>query len=227
MTHNPHLGSDALFFLNSIIPDTPSTRLVERQEIFRIALTQAMREVRQLKGLTQKQLAEKLGVGQSWVSKLESANNDHTFESVLKYLEALGADFEVTIIIDKQKFKVVAAKLAMTLEEAYTALEPIREDTEASYLTDDSETFPHGISTERQNQHSQAPINAGCSCSWGEVTLDTIKELEASEEFKSAFIIAKKFLQNEFHEKIWERAIALANQLNCIEDLQGLLNVYK
>ncbi len=226
MTHNPHLGSDALFFLNSVIPDTPFTGLAERQEIFRIALTQAMREVRQQKGLTQKQLAEKLGIGQSWVSKLESANNDHTFESVLKYLEALGADFEVTIIIDNQKLKVVAAKLDTTLEEAYTALEPIREDTEACYSVDDSEKFPH-IQPERQNQHSQTRIITGCTCLWEEITLNTIKELEASKDFKSAFIIAKKFLENEFNEKIWERVITLANQLNCMEDLQGLLNVYK
>ncbi len=226
MTHNPHLGSDALFFLNSIIPETPSTRLVERQEIFRIALTQAMREVRQLKGLTQKQLAEKLGIGQSWVSKLESANNDHTFESVLKYLEALGADFEVTIIINNKKLKVVTAKLAMTLEEACAALEPIREDTEVCCSVDDSEKFP-SVLPEKQNQHSQVQIITGCNCLWGEITLNAIKELEASKDFKSAFIIAKKFLQNEFNEKIWERAIALANQLNCKEDLQDLLNVYK
>jgi transcriptional regulator with XRE-family HTH domain len=223
VTHNPHLGSDALFFLNSVIPDTPSTHLVERQEIFRIALTQAMREVRQLKGLTQKQLAEKLGIGQSWVSKLESANNDHTFESVLKYLEALGADFEVTIIIDNQKLKVVAAKLGMTLEQAYTALEPIWEDKEASYSLNGSENLPH-ILPERQNDHLQVQKTTDCSSLWGDITLNTIKELEAIKDFKSAFIIAKKFLQNEFNQKIWERAIALANKLDCMEDLQGLLN---
>ncbi len=42
MTKNPHIGNDALAFLDSIIPDTPESRLAERQEIFRIALTQAM-----------------------------------------------------------------------------------------------------------------------------------------------------------------------------------------
>jgi DNA-binding XRE family transcriptional regulator len=90
MTKNPYIGSDALAFLDSIIPDTLENRLTERQEIFRIALTQAMRDARKRAGLTQKQLAEKLGVGQSWVSKLESANNDHTFESVIAYLNASG-----------------------------------------------------------------------------------------------------------------------------------------
>lgn len=168
MTQNPHLGSDALAFLNSIITDTPSDRLVERQEIFRIALTQAMREVRQRKGLTQKELAQRLEVGQSWVSKLESANNDHTFESVLKYLEALGADFEAVITLDKQKLKVAAAKLAMTSEEAYTALEPVWETTETSTTDNlDSPKFPH-LSTEKESQCSQTQKIINHDGFWGE-----------------------------------------------------------
>jgi len=130
MTKNPHIGSDALAFLDSIIPDTPDTRLAERQELFRIALTQAMRDARKRVGLTQKQLAEKLGVGQSWVSKLESANNDHTFESVIAYLNALGADFETSILLEGQKATVIAAKLGMTKEEVYTVIEPVWESTE-------------------------------------------------------------------------------------------------
>jgi transcriptional regulator with XRE-family HTH domain len=138
MTKNPHIGSDALASLKSMIPDTPETRLIQRQEIFRIALTQAMRDARNRVGLTQKQLAEKLGVGQSWVSKLESANNDHTFESVIAYLNALGADFETSILLEGQKATVVAAKLRMTKEEAYTVIDPVWESTEDSQSKDES-----------------------------------------------------------------------------------------
>jgi transcriptional regulator with XRE-family HTH domain len=130
MTKNLHIGSDALAFLDSIIPDTPESCLAERQEIFRIALTQAMRDARKRVGLTQKQLAERLGVGQSWVSKLESANNDHTFESVIAYLSALGADFEASILLEGQKAKVAAAQLGMTKEEVYTVIDPVWESTE-------------------------------------------------------------------------------------------------
>jgi transcriptional regulator with XRE-family HTH domain len=138
MTKNPHIGSDALAFLDSIIADTPENRLAERQEIFRIALTQAMRDARKQVGLTQKQLAEKLGVGQSWVSKLESANNDHTFESVIAYLNALGADFEASILLAKEKATVIAAKLGMTQQEAYTLIEPAWESTEDSQPKEES-----------------------------------------------------------------------------------------
>ncbi len=138
MTKNPHIGSDALAFLDSIIPDTPESRLAERQEIFRIALTQAMRDARKRAGLTQKELAQKLGVGQSWVSKLESANNDHTFESVIAYLNAFGADFEASILLEGQKATVVAAKLGMTKEEAYTVIEPAWESIEDSQPKEES-----------------------------------------------------------------------------------------
>lgn len=107
MTENPHIGSDALAFLESLVPDTPETRRVEKQERFRFALTQAMRDLRNRVGLTQKELAQKLGIGQSWVSKLESANNDHTFESVLTYLDALGADLRASILLEGQEALVI------------------------------------------------------------------------------------------------------------------------
>jgi len=77
-------------------------------------------------------------VGQSWVSKLESANNDHTFESVIAYLNALGADFETSILLAGEKATVIAAKLGMTKEEAYTVIEPVWESTKGSQPKDES-----------------------------------------------------------------------------------------
>lgn len=173
MTKNPHIGSDALASLKSMIPDTPETRLIQRQEIFRIALTQAMRDARNRVGLTQKQLAEKLGVGQSWVSKLESANNDHTFESVIAYLNALGADFEASIVLEGEKAKVIAAKLGMTKEEAYTVIEPVWESSEDLKLEPPNELQPLEFElTAEQNsrcQKAQAVISSHRNkpCLWG------------------------------------------------------------
>lgn len=110
MKNNPHLGSDVLAFLDAIVPDTPETRHVEQQEFFRLALTQAMREVRKKAGLTQEQVAERLGVGQSWVSKLESVNHDHTFESVIAYLDALGAKLELSFVLGGEEVSVNSEK---------------------------------------------------------------------------------------------------------------------
>ncbi len=106
MNNNPHLGSDVLAFLDAIIPDTLETRRVEQQELFRLALTQAMREVRKQAGLTQEQLAERLGVGQSWVSKLENVNHDRTFESVITYLDALGAKLKLELVFGGEVISV-------------------------------------------------------------------------------------------------------------------------
>lgn len=125
MNNNPHLGSDALALLNEIVPDTPETRLVERQELFRLALTQAMRSVRKRAGLNQTQMAQLLGVKQSQVSKLESTKNDHTFDSVLGYLNALGADFEAAIFVKKQKINVITANLDSDNIDVSTVIDKI------------------------------------------------------------------------------------------------------
>ena len=111
MTLNNHEGSDVFDYFQEVLSETPETHLIECQELFRIDLTQAMRNLRKATGLTQKEVAEKLGVTQSWVSKLESANNDHTFESVLAYLDALGADFEALIYWQGKEFTRVSTEL--------------------------------------------------------------------------------------------------------------------
>ncbi|MBP0002375.1 MAG: helix-turn-helix domain-containing protein [Cyanobacteria bacterium SBC] len=112
-----HSEQDVFEFLDSLTPDDRESQLTERQEAFRIALTQAMRDMRKRIGLTQKEVANRLGVTQSWVSKLESANHDHTFESVLAYLSAIGADFEAILLLDDRYTKRVRAGLNLSSEE--------------------------------------------------------------------------------------------------------------
>lgn len=128
--NNQNLGSDALSFLDELIPDTPETRLAERQEIFRIALTQAMKDIRKKMGLTQQEIAEKLNVDKNFVAELESANNDHTFESVLAYLSILNANLEVNIILKDEKVKVLAAKIDGNQDEINAAIDPIWESVD-------------------------------------------------------------------------------------------------
>jgi transcriptional regulator with XRE-family HTH domain len=65
-----------------------------------------MRELRTKAGLTQAQLAEKLGVQQAAVSKLESALKDHELESVLKYLHTLGADLLLAVKQGEELYQV-------------------------------------------------------------------------------------------------------------------------
>lgn len=84
-------------WLNQPLGDDPEVVLAGKLEYLRLYLTDAMRELRSKAGLTQAQLAEKLGVQQAAVSKLESALKDHELESVVNYLHVLGADLLVAV----------------------------------------------------------------------------------------------------------------------------------
>ncbi|MFB2837190.1 helix-turn-helix domain-containing protein [Floridanema evergladense] len=84
-------------WLQTKVSDDPEVVLAGKLEYLRLYLTDAMRELRTKAGLTQAQLAEKLGVQQAAVSKLESALKDHELESVLNYLHKLDADLLVAV----------------------------------------------------------------------------------------------------------------------------------
>ena len=84
-------------WLQHKISDDPEVILAGKLEYLRLYLTHAMRELRNKAGLTQAQLAEKLGVQQAAVSKLESALKDRELESVLHYLHTLGGDLLVAV----------------------------------------------------------------------------------------------------------------------------------
>lgn len=169
MNDNPYLGSDASAFLSEIVQDTPETRLVERQEVFRLALTQAMRNVRKQAGLTQKGIAQRLGVGQSWVSKLENVNHDHTFDSVLAYLNALGADFEIAILLEKRRVAIVAANLTTDKIDLEAAINMIFEDADDTELVKEVTTPEFNlISQEERNTCCKAQrVRHQQGSSWG------------------------------------------------------------
>ena len=99
-------GDDALELLDTLVPDTPEMRRVGKREWFRLLLTDAMIEARKRAGRTQKELAGELGVSQSWVSKLESANYDHQVESVVSHLDAVGAELLMAIKVGDELIQV-------------------------------------------------------------------------------------------------------------------------
>ena len=51
-----------------------------------------IKEARKSKGLTQKELGEKLGIGESRVSKYESGKENPTLATLQKIADALGVD---------------------------------------------------------------------------------------------------------------------------------------
>jgi transcriptional regulator with XRE-family HTH domain len=93
-------------WLKTKVSDDSEVILAGKLEYLRLYLTDAMRELRSKAGLTQAQLAEKLGVQQAAVSKLESALKDHELESVLKYLHTLGADLLLAVKQGEELYQV-------------------------------------------------------------------------------------------------------------------------
>ena len=93
-------------WLKQKISDDPEVILAGKLEYLRLYLTDAMREIRTKSGLTQAQLAEKLGVQQAAVSKLESSLKEHEIESILHYLHTLEADLLIAVKHDEDLYQV-------------------------------------------------------------------------------------------------------------------------
>ncbi|GAB1544004.1 hypothetical protein NUACC21_66800 [Scytonema sp. NUACC21] len=124
--------------------DDPKVVLAGKLEYLRVYLIDAMRELRTKAGLTQAQLAEKLGVQQAAVSKLESALKDHELESVLHYLHILEADLLVAVkrgedfyqVSDKEEVLLidVPVSIAQKAEDAGMSLRQYVHATTENYF---------------------------------------------------------------------------------------------
>lgn len=77
-----------------------------RLEAAKLDLVICLVEYREKRGLTQKQLAQKLGVKQQVVAKIEQGSNI-TFETLFRFLEALGIVLKVEAIQRKRKESVL------------------------------------------------------------------------------------------------------------------------
>jgi len=100
------MNYDFQAWLKTPISDDPETILAGKLEYLRLYLTDAMRTIREKAGLTQAKLAEKLGVQQAAVSKLESALKDRKLDSVLHYLQVLDADLLMAVKQGNELYQV-------------------------------------------------------------------------------------------------------------------------
>jgi predicted XRE-type DNA-binding protein len=98
--------TSALDFLDSVIEATPKVQRAARRERLRLELARFMRKAREEAGLSQREVAEVLGVTQAWVSKLESPNHDHKLESVLSYFDAIGGEMKLSVDVGTTSFQV-------------------------------------------------------------------------------------------------------------------------
>lgn len=66
-----------------------------------------LRELREQAGLTQAQLAERIGVGQRQVSKIEHGDLDNTkIGTIRSYLEAVGGELAIEYVLGDQRVQV-------------------------------------------------------------------------------------------------------------------------
>ncbi len=78
----------------------PEFRAVYEEEAAKSELWLQLVEARQTAGLTQQQMAARLGVSQAQVSRLEKRGYDaYTLKTLRRYVEALGAGFSLEVTI--------------------------------------------------------------------------------------------------------------------------------
>lgn len=91
--------TDGLKILDAMFFRTPRQRRLLEDERQRVALADLIRDLREAQGLTQAQLARKVGTTQSAIARIEDANyTGQKLGTIAKIAAALGHRVEVAII---------------------------------------------------------------------------------------------------------------------------------
>ncbi len=107
----PHVfGIDPIADLDHLIGDGPEARRMLAQEHMRVCLTDSFRIVRHELGLSQADMAQRLGISQGRVSRLESVEMDRRMDSVVAYLHAAEAELLMAFRVGDQVIKVVGSQ---------------------------------------------------------------------------------------------------------------------
>ena len=81
--------------------DAEKTRLLAEVRAYRL------RELREQAGLTQTELADRIGIGQRQVSKIEHGDLDNTkIGTVRRYLEAVGGELTIEYVLGDSRIQV-------------------------------------------------------------------------------------------------------------------------
>jgi transcriptional regulator with XRE-family HTH domain len=84
--------------INNFIGEDEELREMVRQEVLNAEIGQLIYDARTKAGLTQKQLANRLGTTQSVISRLESADYEgHSLSMLRRIAEALGQKLELRL----------------------------------------------------------------------------------------------------------------------------------
>lgn len=100
----------AVEHLSALIPDDNDTLRLVAQERLRVWITDGLRRLRQIRGLSQSDLAERLGITQARVSRLESVDFDRRVDSLAAYLHAAEAEIVLAFKVGDELIPVQAPK---------------------------------------------------------------------------------------------------------------------
>ena len=80
----------------------PAFRRIYEEEAEKKELWLQLVEARSVSGLTQQQVAERMGVSQAQVARIEKAGYDaYTLRTLRRYIEALGDEFSLQVSVRK------------------------------------------------------------------------------------------------------------------------------
>ena len=86
-----------------------------------------MAELRQVKRLTQSQMAKKLKIDQSNVSRIERGRFDSIeIRTLRKYIEALGGELEIRVKIDDVSQRLIDSEYEKKMEQKFARREALR-----------------------------------------------------------------------------------------------------
>ena len=95
--HKP--TSDALEILDAMIGDDAELRALIEEERVNAQVARGIHDLRTSRGLTQKQLAERVGTTQSVIARLEDADYEgHSLRMLRRVADALGARLSVHLV---------------------------------------------------------------------------------------------------------------------------------
>lgn len=82
----------------------PEYRKIYEEEAAKSELWLQLVEARQAAGLTQKQMAERIGVSQAQVARIEKEGYDaYTLNTLRRYVAALGDEFELEVSVRRRE----------------------------------------------------------------------------------------------------------------------------
>lgn len=112
--------SDASFmeWLGDLVKEHPESVRAEKEEALSLHLAEALKTARAAAGMTQAMVSEGSGLKQSVVSRLEKASHNSTLQSIVRYLDALGADLVLSVVLGGRSFPATElAERTVTLPE--------------------------------------------------------------------------------------------------------------